>query len=164
MILRLPSPGEIKEVFFEAMLAGYASNAPKKLTITELPGSKLILFEKGPWRVADVYYTRRGSNFSAGQTIISHDGRPVWVMSYQGCYERKVIPFLKKALLLSYEARLWNGGRGPDTFRDGDLQYTNQVSRGYDDFTDFRGSEEVRRMGRPGGDSVGLHDYMGMVI
>ena len=48
--------GPTKEVFFEAMAAGWAQNAQKG-TIAELPGLKVITFStEDGFRVVDSYY------------------------------------------------------------------------------------------------------------
>src|SRR3989344_7101683 len=82
---------EVETVFFEAMNAGYA-NSPKKRTISELPGSKLIQYDRWPWNVMDTYLVTPLSSSSGGMTVITYEEVPVWMMQYFGRYDEDAIP------------------------------------------------------------------------
>lgn len=155
---------EMKAVFFEAMIIGYASEEKlKKSSIAELPGSKLIPpYVKGPWKVSDPYLVTPLSSFSGGTTIISYEGVPVWMMQYFGQYPKEAVPCLKAALRTAYENRQFFGGRGPESFGYGPFRYTNYSPRNVwknHRFGDrFNGDEEVRENG---GKLLGWHTYHG---
>jgi len=156
--VQLPTAEDIKRTFLAAMRAGYASDAPKKTTIVELPGSKVITFEDGPWVVKDVYFVSPGSTFSSGMTIIYYNCHVVWTMQYQGSYPENIIPFLKRALAANYNKNEWCGGRGPAHYGEGELVYLN--TRAYN-FEKFEGREEISRS--PGGQLLGFHTYQGIM-
>lgn len=141
------------------MRAGYAGGAHQKTTILGLPGAKVIAFEQEEWLVKDIYFTHRRSDFSSGMTVITCGSQPVWTMSYQGRYEKDVIPFLKRALAVNYDNVEWCGGRGPATFIEDPLTYRNQVMKGH--FERFWGREEV--LNSATGRVRGYHDYHGIL-
>ncbi len=162
---------EIKKIelfFFEAMRQGWATPRPK-LPIPDLPGSKsLPLFSAGEYSLLDYYFVAPNSNTSYGTTIIWVAQRPVWVMHYGGWYDKKVIPFLKRALRYNYDANIFLGGRGPKQ-REGEdhtLQYINNVEN--NSFEKFRGYEYIistsHHTGLPPGEKFGEHYYFGGLI
>ena len=147
----------ILEVFFAAMMCGYANSA-KKETIAALPGSKVIPFEIEDFKVLDCYLVTPDNPYSFGQTIIWHKNVPIWVMSYQGLYLKRAIPFLKLVLWQTYSRQQFVGGRGPRFFVDSGMTYMNRVEPP-NVWRHFRGREEVYdRDGR----SMGWHDYQGL--
>lgn len=134
---------EIEEFFLEAAAKTYAADAPKT-TIAELPKSKVLRYERGEWLYVDCYFSANGKSF--GQTTIWFQGQPVWGMQYSGFWDKddkRVIPFLKRALAAAYAKGEFYGGRGPHHFQDedGSLIYTNQPDD--DDFGCFDGWEEI---------------------
>ena len=154
---------EMEDVFFEAMMAGYASAKKiKKVSIAELPGSKLITpFERGPWKVADPYLVTPLSSYSGGMTVISYEGVPVWMMQYFGQYFEEAIPCLKAALRACYGKSEFQGGRGPERFMRNGYVYENPDEFFPKDFKLFRGDDLVRG---GNGDILGRHVYHGGVM
>ena len=155
----VPSYQEILDIFGAAICAGYASEG-SKTSIQELPGSKLITFADGPFKVVDFYFTNPNSIFSSGMTVIYYGRNPVWSMSYQGWYDKKDIPFLKEALLENYRNGVFVGGRGPERFEaeDGRLYINQPQGKG---LKEFSGKEQI--MGRTG-EILGEHFYQGGLL
>ncbi len=60
--------------------AGYASN-DRKNWIKEQDGSTTIIFKKGNWQAHDNFF---GGEPYGGRTVISFQGRAVWLMVYYG--------------------------------------------------------------------------------
>jgi len=152
---------EMKATFFDAMNAGYAAKKkPKKSTIIELPGSKLIPpYVRGPWKVTDVYFVTPLGSQSGGTTVISYEGVPVWMMQYFGEYQKVAIPCLKAALRHAYARREFNGGRGTDFFDYGeDIYYRNFVQGTFDNFS---GHECITDND---GNEIGQHRYHGGIM
>ncbi|HUD03169.1 MAG TPA: DUF5680 domain-containing protein [Candidatus Paceibacterota bacterium] len=156
--LARPTSDEVQQVFFAAMRAGYAGDAPEKTTISELPGSKVITYQDGPWLVRDVYFIHSESDSSSGMTLIYYNGQPAWTMQYQGWYVKEVIPFLKRALAVKYRVGNWFGGRGPASYTEYNFTYRNVVKR--NSFTRFLGHEDICE--KSTGRMLGYHTYQGM--
>ncbi len=146
----------ITDAFFRAMEAGWAQEA-STVSIPQFPGSKVISFQHGPYRVLDTYFESPDSHKSTGITLIWHEDVPVWVMHYHGHYAKAAIPFLKQCLLKAYATeRRFYGGRGPFFVSDDGLIYMNQVTRHAPE--DFEGREEIYDSARQ---SLGYHWYRG---
>jgi hypothetical protein len=149
----------IEHAFFEAMANGYAQNV-QKTVIAELPGSKVIPFELGDYKVVDFYFTTPHSDKSVGQTVIWHQDVPVWTMHYGGRYAKSAIPFLKECLHRAYvQERRFYGGRGPYFVRGDRFTYVNQVQQS--SFADFEGDEQVFDLSEQ---ALGHHWYRGMSL
>ena len=138
---------EIKAFFLEASAETYAANVGK-FTIAQLPGSKMLRHHSEiggrTFSYVDCYFSSGRRSF--GQTVISVAGIAVWGMQYCGYWEgedERVIPFLKRALMVTYSAKEFVGGRGPRIFRETKegLLYCNYPES--DDFTNFKGHEEI---------------------
>ena len=144
---------EILPFFFTAMAEGYASKNPEKSFIKELPGSKMISYTKGDFKLIDYWFSSL-DDFSCGHTLIYHRdvlhtlGIPVWVMSYHGWYTKEVEPFLKAALRKAYEDCNFVGGRGPELFSAEepssfkDFVYMNEVEK-QSNWKNFQGKEQI---------------------
>ena len=155
----LPDLRSIEHAFFEAMRNGYAQDVTKT-TIAELPGSKVIPFEWGEYKVVDCYFVTPHSDKSVGQTIIWHQDVPVWTMHYGGRYAKIAIPFLKECLHRAYVTeRHFYGGRGPRFVRGDRFTYVNHINR--DSFADFEGEEFVFDLSEQ---CFGHHWYRGMSL
>ncbi|MFO0702953.1 MAG: hypothetical protein U0514_03825 [Candidatus Andersenbacteria bacterium] len=120
----------------------------------------------------DCYWTTVHASSSAGETIITYEGQPVWCMRYQGAYEKAVTPFLKEVLARAYAAGKFFGGRG-------EHGVTGEIVRdGTKHRVEYRNYRELERSARqaryvravPGarGDpedawnhARGFHDYAG---
>ncbi len=156
---------EAQAVFSIAMRVGYAGGIGKiqKTTIPGIPGSKCITWQSidGRWKVVDTYVVNRESFDSSGMTVIAFEGAPIWVMHYGGFYKDEAIPFLKKCLAAAYKASLFNGGRGPQEMREGNLRYSNLSSGGT--FRLFEGKESIEDM-RDEGPVLGVHWYRGGML
>ena len=140
---------EIKAFFLEASAKTYAAGVSKR-TVASFPGSKVLSYESlghadRLWQYVDCYYSSGRRSF--GQTTISVSGITLWGMQYRGFWqsedEERVIPFLKRALMAAYGAKAFVGGRGPRVYREteGGLLYCNYPES--DDFTNFKGHEEI---------------------
>ena len=85
---------EVEKFFLEAAAQTYAVGAPQT-TITDLPKSKVLRYERGDWLYVDCYFSANGKSF--GQTTIWFQGQPVWGMQYHGYWDdsdKRIIPFL----------------------------------------------------------------------
>lgn len=163
----MPTLKEAKDAFFRANLKGWAGGA-QKVSISELPGYKVIVWEESDWRFVDMYFKIPNSLESYGTTTGWFRGIPIFFMSYGGWYEKEVVPFLKQALKVSYEKGEFVGGRGPHyytdytelTEREGCLVYKNHQKR--TSAGSFDGWEEVENS--RSGKRRGYHEYSGRFI
>lgn len=136
---------EVMDFFFEAGTKTYAGGMART-TIQELPGSRVLVYERGPYRYVDYYYSVGENSF--GQIAIWHEALPagpIWGMQYRGwCKDKRVIPFLKRTLVAAYEQRIFLGGRGQQRFRPAGatLVYQNHLLRS-GNFSDSEGAEEI---------------------
>lgn len=114
-----------QKVFFKAMLAGYFGDGSDTTKTKTADGETIITYVSidGDFRVVDRYYTRPDSDCSAGTTTIFYQNLPTWWMSYSGEYPADIIPFLKEAVGSNYQKGIFNLGRGPSEYRNGDLHY-----------------------------------------
>ena len=149
---------QIIEVFFEAMLKGYANSDAKKSSISILPNSKYTTYKKGNFLVIDLWFTSKQNNKSFGITIIWHKLSPVWFMVYAGEYEKEAIPFLKKILAQTYTSKKFYGGRGVPSCHDSGMHYSNNLPVNV--FKDFSGKETVYK----NQERLGWHKYWGMSL
>lgn len=153
---------QAQEVFFEAMMDGYAGNLENSTKTVDSEGYKTITFVHGDFKVVDRYCVTPNSDFSAGTTTIFYKPEdrwtPVWWMSYGGRYPFYLIHFLKSALRATYEKKEFCGGRGPKFFRGFGESYENNWEG---DFYFFSGKEEIHTcLGR----GMGGHQYFGMAL
>lgn len=152
---------EVEGVFLEGMAKGYVTD-PKKGTIAELPGSKLVPpYTRGPWTVTDTYLVTPLSSRSGGMTVVSYEGIPVWMMQYFGQYNSEVITCLQIALGTTYRERIFLNGRGPRSYYYDGYTYRNiptLVPRSRFSKGCFEGTEEIVDAG---GQCHGWHDYQG---
>lgn len=111
-------PDLIEKFFLEAARHTYAGGAEKS-TIPDLPGSKVLRYERGDLKYIDTYWTN--GEYSRGVTLIYAESALVWSMDYDGwCKgdDERVINFLKEALLAAYTSGSFYGGRGPHTWSE----------------------------------------------
>ncbi len=149
---------KIKKFFFRAMMAGWV-NDDKKTTIANMPGYKQIPFREGNFFLLDRYCVNHSSQKSAGTTTIWFENNPVWVMNYNGFYDKCVFAFLKSILCRTYTDQQFYGGRGPFIYIEGSLIYINELK--LNDFSKFEGHEKVIDM------KFGLrgeHEFSGMSL
>ncbi|MBI2637708.1 MAG: hypothetical protein HYW88_02300 [Candidatus Sungbacteria bacterium] len=153
---------EVEEFFLEASRQTYAADAPKT-TIAELPKSKVLRYERGDWLYVDCYFSANGKSF--GTTTIWFQGQPVWGMQYHGHWNEKnkrIIPFLKRALKSSYEKGEFLGGRGPVLFNEEELSMMYRNSPNTKSFREFEGTEWIFEFGGDGTEFI--HNYSGMAL
>ena|SRR3989344_937298 len=144
----------VRRCFFEGMQLGWASGAKAKDNFPFI-GAKGYEFKPSRdlhtrdfsftnFRLIDYFVVNPESKISCGNTLITHDGNPVWAMQYSGRYEEMAIPFLKSVLFSQYSRCNFSGGRGPNSVieTDGRLEYRNNMAQ--KDFGYFSGTEEVR--------------------
>lgn len=161
-----------EEIFFKAMLAGYASDAGNIEKEETLDGYKTLTFEEGEWKVVDRYCVTPFSDSSVGTTTIFYQGKAVWWMAYGGSYPKSVIPFLKESLRQTYQQSVFIGGRGPDRFVDSDENprfiYLNEtkglVTLNDQSFESFQGKETVIEISSSSSRCIGWHKYWGMSL
>jgi len=143
------NPEEIKEIFFDAILNGYARPSSEKKSIPHFPNSKVTRYRTDLWLVIDAWTTNPDTGHSFGSTCIYHKGTlPVWFMQYSGIYPKSLTWFLKEALKENYKNRRFTGGRGPFQFEPKDnprLLYTNNVN--CSGFIQFNGREDIKQNG-----------------
>lgn len=162
---------QVKKIFFEALLAGYAgkNDDPRVVKSKSLDDKeKTFTFIDADFIVIDRYYVTSNSDYSCGYTVILFQGNPIWFMNYGGFYPKSpkdVISLLKEALGVTYSKGEFNGGRGPFMYSAKGLVYYNAVAKG--DFFKFSGREEIRRvsLGENGihvETLIGEHVYSGM--
>jgi hypothetical protein len=120
----MPDQREFKRQLHDVRQNKYIAK-PEKGTISEIPGSKTIEYLEDGWRVLDTYVVSPVSPFSGGTTIIYYRDLPVWMMQYNGYYHDDAIPCLKAALAANYEQKVYNGGRGPESFEHEGFHYFN---------------------------------------
>ena len=161
----IPDITLVEAFFFTAMQTGYAVEGIQKTKVADMPGYKEIRYEDGDFLLVDRWCVNPNSQKSAGTTTIYYQNKPVWFMSYGGYYPEHLIPALKKVLRLTYQKKIFAGGRGKSV---GDFEagvfYVNTVEFG--DFIHFRGREEivVRSPESCVGQVAGHHDYWGMSL
>lgn len=90
-----------------------------------LPGSRQLEYRQGPYVYRDIYF---GSDFFAGQEVVSYEERPVWTMIYAGgmiatADTVAVYTILKTALLRVKPERPY---RGPAEYRQADWLYRDR--------------------------------------
>jgi len=138
------SVDDIKKFFLEASAKTYAASMPKT-TILGLPGSEALRYQSGSLTYVDCYYPGPNGR-SFGFIMISLDRVPpipLWGMQYSSKWvaDTRIIPFLKSALRENYEAGVFHGGRGRDSFAGDMLVYRNFVAK--NDFINCEGYEEI---------------------
>jgi len=157
---------EAEQLFFRAMLAGYATDALAQ-PIPGMPGYKLHSHTEGPYTLTDCYWTTKHSNQSYGETVITYDGQPIWHMRYGGAYPKFVIPFLKQVLESTYRLGHFCGGRGEydecQVDQDDDsiikIWYENTCDMS-SSFTSFGGGESICTF-EHGKKVIGHHAFQG---
>ena len=157
--------------FFEAMRQGWATSTEKK-PVLGLPGSKSIQYVGEEFYLIDYYFAAKQPPYLSYGTTLIYDikspGNPIWVMHYGGDYDKRVIPFLKRALMRNYQENVFVGGRGPERLEGEDhtLQYLNRVEE--NNFLRFRGHEQIITTSEqwkvPVGQRMGEHWYFGGVL
>ena len=156
--MKLLNQDEIQEVFFRAMLAGWANNVDV-IQFADLPGSCGHQYIDGKFKVLDQFIVNPRSNKSSGTTIIWYDQIPVWVMHYGGWYQKRAIPFLKKCLCSAYESKTFRGGRGLGCVEGKKLTYFNLIEEA-STFRCFKGKEGIFADAK----CIGNHWYRGMTL
>ncbi len=148
----------VQDSFFDAMMAGYAGAAQEKEK-PDLPGLKVIEWTNeycGSWRVLDSYLVSSLGQYSGGTTTIWYNDTPIWMMQYMGYYREEAIPCLKAALRANYERKEFNGGRGPQVFRQDGLIYLNTTTSN-NFYGDAHGEEKI--VSEDGRTTLGEHRY-----
>jgi hypothetical protein len=148
--------------FFAAMQVGWAAGA-KGTIVPRMPGYKEVEYEGYAGFLVIDRYCVSSAGKSAGTTTIWFGDDPVWFMSYGGFYPKEVVPFLKRALMSSYNQCEFVGGRGPVFYGDDSnypgLSYRNVVEKGSDFCSCFRGDEHIL-----GCECLAWHSYWGRAL
>jgi len=109
-------------------------------------GEKEFTFEEGDFKYRDRYFLAKNNNSFTGGEIVWFKESPIWGMNYTGTYAEftgfpgstdDIDAFLRKALSKIPEDKPF---RGPPQFKEGDLEYVNDVHGNWDL---FRGHEKI---------------------
>lgn len=164
----------------------YANEESSPMPSSEIPGGNIMTRSEGSLGYHDMWFTGTNGNLgvSAGNSILSFDQVPVWVLQYSGWYDKKderVLKVLKEALLAGYTKDESQGGRGPDMFFSQDRVYTYENTIHYkrglnlpDHFQtepwdksglmDFSGHELIWRKDETGTLEVFRHELLGFAL
>jgi hypothetical protein len=144
-----------REVFFQAMIHGYAGNV-KPVIVGQ---HKEIHYTNGEYTVIDQWRSKPDGS-SYGITVIFYQELAVWIMSYKGMYPDEAIPFLKMVLSQAYCSGMFVGGRGLHlvTSPGITLQYKNGWKG---DFNEFSGREQITDTVHG---ELGHHTYHGRAL
>lgn len=128
------------EVFFsKAMLAGYPSGDTSKIVPhRNIGGWKQYDYSDGQFLLLDEWGEGTGRTWISVLQGTGEMAAPVWVMHYEGHYQKEALSFLKLALATQYREGVFRGGRGPLTLESSTeehLQYVNRVSGSFRQFT-----------------------------
>lgn len=113
----------LRQFLVDSNKAGYAGGEEKNW-VKETDGSTTIPFKKGEWKSHDNFF---GGEPYGGRTIVSHEGKPTWMMVYYGWVSEGVATdpvygILRNALMQMPEDYPF---RGPKEYKEGEYVYTN---------------------------------------
>lgn len=141
-----------QEFFFEGMLRGWVNGGIEPRFVDGKSGFKAYGHGSSNLRLLDEFCSN--GVFSSGQTTIWHYTDPIWTMQYGGWHNREVLDFLMKVLGKQYEARIFTGGRGPESVLSESNSYINTIrEKGFGEFWGYeqvfvRGGKYSRCLGR----------------
>jgi hypothetical protein len=148
------------EVFFRALLAGYAGENKENVKVSVFGFKKTVIYTEGEFTVIDEWTTTDHSDVSFGTTTILFEETPIWFMFYEGRYPKKVISFLKEAMTSQYKKGQFRGGRGPIRWSSDLFVYKNHAHKtGNLSFSQFSGHEKISDAKT--GKILGFHEYCG---
>lgn len=157
----MPMLKELNRFLGTASLSTYAGSGPE--ADPEKPDFKELEYKEGKWRYLDSY---TGFFQSWGRETVWYDNKPFWVQVYGGGmaekfqddkeFAHKTFEFLKKALSAGEKQKSFQP-RGPNTFADGDYEYSCEW-RG--DISKFDGHEKILFKG----ELVFTHVFLGGLI
>jgi len=130
---------ELSKFLVKAKIATYASVGEANERTLE-DGAKELTFEDGNLKYHDRYY---GFNPFIGEEVVFENEKIVWSMNYYGkiisgvVSAKQIYEFLKMAMRQVKEDRPF---RGPDNFKSGDFEYTDES---IGDINDFSGTEKI---------------------
>jgi len=133
---------ELVAFLLTANKQGYAAGEEKAWK-KEHDGSTSIEFEKGRWKMHDNFF---GGEPFGGRSVIFKNGVVYWMMVYYGAVDERhknvdeVYQFLREALAKPPKKM---PVRGPKTYRDKKLQYTNSWDG---DLFRFTGEEYIAKV------------------
>lgn len=100
------------------------------------------------------------SGLVSGSMQIIHNHIPVWAMWYGlQTYPKEALPFLREALMASYNSKKFHGGRGPSFYQREGLVYVNNCKG---NFLDFHGREYITDPKKQ--EVIGEHTFKGMSL
>ena len=130
------------ELFFsKAMFEGYASgNSSKIAPHRNIGGWSQYDYSDGKFLLTDEWGENTGRTWISVYQGTGEVAAPIWVMHYEGHYQKEVISFLKWALAVQYAKYMFNGGRGPSRITGSGstthlLEYRNKVTGCFRQFT-----------------------------
>ncbi|HVZ76051.1 MAG TPA: DUF5680 domain-containing protein [Candidatus Paceibacterota bacterium] len=158
---------EIERAFFQGIFAGWVhgEEGHRNLLNWHTVEYHEVIWEyhlnfRAPISVIDRWGNDPASGKPSGSTFITVADTPAWVMWYGGdSYNEDVLPFLREALIENYRENKFCGGRGPATYRKGNLLYTNKFEG---DFLHFSGHEYIEYVrDNEEKQNAGSHKYWG---
>jgi hypothetical protein len=103
----------------------------------------------------------------AGVITICLQHHPVWVMQYMGEMalenEHEITSFLRKTLLKTYTSQLFVGGRGFNSYDEGDFHYTNNCPASAE-LSEFTGEEIISRFNNGESEIVAECRFQAVVV
>lgn len=149
---------ELYQFIFAASSATYAGGGSYE-SVVERPGFLEMVFKQGDWYYRDSY---TGFYRSSGSEVVRYQNQIVWASNYCGGMAKgkedlaiDTFNFLKKAMLAKPKDK--QSFRGPDSFKDGEWEYSYQQKG---DVLSFSGYEEIKKDRIP----VFSHEIIGGVI
>lgn len=152
-------PKQLAKFLVKAKINAYAGDGAE--VSPQRPGFYELEYKEGDLEYRDSYV---GFYLAPGQEVVRLNGKPIWMMAYNGGMGNKhwqdkeladkTFLFLKKALKQVPETIPF---RGPANLKEGDFEYTNEVKG---DIRNFLGTERIFYKG----EEVFRQDYMGGLV
>ena len=119
---------ELFEFYYRSALDCYANSEAEPEVSDEFPGAKIMTRTEGKFGYQDMWQAGAigGFGISGGQTVLTVDQIPVWMLQYRGWYDKRdnrVLEVLKEALQAGYSSKMSKNGRGPEKYHSTDDKY-----------------------------------------
>ena len=155
---------DAEKFFCHAMATDSYASGAKANPVERWLGWEGYEFRDGDFRLLDMYTVNPENRKSFGNTYIYYQSKTIWMMSYGGFYKKEAIPCLKAALMANYSRGIFNLGRGPGEYVDGDYVYLIG-SGSASSFERFSAHEGIRhKAGQEKLENLGGHDVWGMAL
>jgi len=149
---------DLFEFYYRSAADCYANEKAEPESSDKFPGAKIMTRTEGKFGYHDIWNVGALGDYgvSGGQTVLTVDQIPVWMLQYWGWYDKRddrVLEVLKEALLAGYASKTSKNGRGPEkhTSQDDNYVYSQSSSRikrafSLPTFIDFKCGYEVERL------------------